>query len=370
MSKINAAESIRGLACMAVVLSHLSLVFYPYLHRDKQSGLPNYEFTYYLHHSPFNFIYSGNAAVYVFFVLSGFVLSYAIQNKGQNTERKILSMSIKRYPRLAIPALLSVLMYWACFHLNLNVHNASIWAARFGTQTGSIFDAFYDGTIRSFIFGKSNYNWVLWTMQVELFGSFLIFLLNYLILKNRILTLIVAIISTILSVLISLKFALGITCFVLGMFIYFYGKKISLKLSLPILILGLYLAGTHNTSYSYQWIYGLFGNNSYAWMTVVSAPLIVYPILMSEEISKALDKKWLVFLGKLSFSIYLLHLLIIYLIGLPLYNLMLPVFGFLISSIIASILTITVSILVAIPYSHYVDDFSIKVGKAIESKVT
>ena len=90
---------------------------------------------------------------------------------------------------------------------------------------------------------------------------------------------------------------------------------------------------------------------------------------MSEEISKALDKKWLVFLGKLSFSIYLLHLLIIYLIGLPSYNLMLPAFGFLMSSIIASILTIMVSILVAIPYSHYVDDFSLKIGKTIESKV-
>lgn len=41
--KINAAESIRGLACLAVVLSHLSLAFF----------------------------YSGTGAVFVFFVLSG-----------------------------------------------------------------------------------------------------------------------------------------------------------------------------------------------------------------------------------------------------------------------------------------------------------
>ena len=31
-SKLNAVESIRGLACLAVVFSHLSLSFYPYLH--------------------------------------------------------------------------------------------------------------------------------------------------------------------------------------------------------------------------------------------------------------------------------------------------------------------------------------------------
>ena len=30
--KLNAVESIRGLACLAVVFSHLSLSFYPYLH--------------------------------------------------------------------------------------------------------------------------------------------------------------------------------------------------------------------------------------------------------------------------------------------------------------------------------------------------
>ena len=78
MAKLNAAESIRGLACLAVVFSHLSLSFYPYLHHFSPDDRAHGSWDYFIHHSPFAFWYSGTAAVFVFFVLSGFVLSYAI----------------------------------------------------------------------------------------------------------------------------------------------------------------------------------------------------------------------------------------------------------------------------------------------------
>lgn len=372
MSKINSAESIRGLACLAVVFSHLSLVFYPYLHLHEtdQSGLPNYDFFYWLHHSPFAFFYGGNAAVYVFFVLSGFVLAYALLRKKENINKKIISMSIKRYPRLAIPALFSVLLYWLFFQMNLGMDNASEWIARLGTESDSIFDALYDGIIRSFIFGESNYNWVLWTMQVELFGSFVIFALTYLYLKNKIITALFALFSIgVSALLVSIGFALGIMCFIIGMLIFLYGKKISFPLSLLMLLVGLYLAGTHNTSASYQWIFNILGAKSYSLMSLLSAPLIVYAVLMNEKVSNFLDKKSLVFLGKLSFSIYLVHLLVIYLVAMPLYNALFDHLGFLTSSIIASLSMVITTVIISIPYSNYIDDLSIKVGKKIEDKL-
>lgn len=370
MSKINSAESIRGLACLAVVFSHLSLVFYPYLHRDNQSSLPNFDFLYYLHHSPFSFFYAGNSAVYVFFVLSGFVLSFALLNKKENVNKKILSMSVKRYPRLAIPALISVLFYWLAFHVKIDMSNVSDWVARLGTQSGSIFDAVYDGTTRSFIFGESNYNWVLWTMQYELIGSFVIFILAYLQLKNKYFAIIFAILIVVLSTLIISKlFAYGMICFMIGMLFYLTQKKIGLAIALPMLLVGLYLAGIHNTSASYTFILNTIGDRSYRILSIASAPLIVYSILMNEQISKFLDTKFLVYLGKLSFSIYLIHLLVIYLVAIPLFNYLLPTFDFLLSSVIACIFTLIITFLVSIPYSTYIDDLSIKVGKMIEKKL-
>ncbi|MDO7392275.1 acyltransferase [Acinetobacter baumannii] len=370
MSKINSAESIRGLACLAVVLSHLSLTFYPYLHRDNQSGLPNYDFLYYLHHSPFAFIYAGHAAVYVFFVLSGFVLAYATLYKRENAEKKILSMTIKRYPRLAIPAIISVLIYWTVFHFELNTSNASIWSAKIGSNIGSILDAFFDGSIRAFVFGRSNYNWVLWTMQTEFIGSLVVFIFSYFFIKNRNLALLWLPLSVLLSaLLISISFSFGIACFVIGVLFYLYGRKISFISGLFMLLFGLYLAGIHNSSYSYQWIHNILGDKAYNLISIISAPLIVYSILMNDKISQLLDKKSLVYLGKLSFSIYLLHFLVIYLIALPLYNFLLPNFDFLISSIIACVSTILITLLISVPFSNNVDDLSIKVGKKIENSI-
>lgn len=356
---------------MAVVFSHLSLVFFPYLHGVNQSGLPNYDFLYFLHHSPFTFLYAGNAAVYIFFVLSGFVLSYAILKPNTDIKKKVISMGIKRYPRLAIPACFSVLIYWLAFKLNLDMSNATVWIARLGSQQGSLLDALYDGTTRSFIFGKSNYNWVIWTMQIELFGSFAIFALAYFQTKRNILALAIGcLFSVAIAFIVSIGFAIGITCFLIGMIFYLYGKKINSITASILLLAGLYLAGIHNTSHSYEWLHGILGKKAYDLISFLCAPLIVYSILMSETVSKILDKKPLVYLGKISFSIYLLHLLVIYLIAMPVYNYLLPSMGFLPSSIISSLLTILFTLLISIPYSNYIDDLSIRVGHKIEKRIT
>lgn len=122
MSKINAAESIRGLACMAVVFSHLSLTFYPYLHNFEKVKTSGSVFIDWLHHSPLGFLYSGTGAVFVFFVLSGFVLSYAILSK-DNAVIKIKSMTLKRYPRLAFPAGVSCVLAYFILLIDVDTHH-------------------------------------------------------------------------------------------------------------------------------------------------------------------------------------------------------------------------------------------------------
>lgn len=46
------------------------------------------------------------------FVLSGYVLSYAILKKPEQFQSRLKSMMVKRYPRLMIPALTSCLIIW------------------------------------------------------------------------------------------------------------------------------------------------------------------------------------------------------------------------------------------------------------------
>lgn len=116
MGKIKSAESLRGIACLSVVLSHLSLVFYPQMHNFYKSNLPVSPVLQVIHDSPLSFFYSGTGAVFIFFCLSGYVLSASIES-AQNKLKKIRVSIIKRYPRLAIPAILSCVIMWVliCF---------------------------------------------------------------------------------------------------------------------------------------------------------------------------------------------------------------------------------------------------------------
>lgn len=179
MSKNNAAESIRGLACMAVVLSHLSLTFYPYLHNFDKLATSGNQTLDLLHDLPFGFLYSGTGAVFVFFVLSGYVLSYAILSK-KNTTLKIKSMALKRYPRLAIPAGISGLIAFTALSTSIDTsYSVGNFVSHYHSQKYTLLQCLYEGFIGSFLFGQANTNFVLWTMQVELFASFMLFALLY-----------------------------------------------------------------------------------------------------------------------------------------------------------------------------------------------
>ncbi len=145
-AKINSAESIRGLACLAVVFSHLAMSFFPYLHHFDPHETTDLKWVYHVHHSPFGFFYSGDAAVFVFFVLSGYVLSYAILKSPQQFHSKIKNMMIKRYPRLMIPALASCLLIWSVFKIiHIDSQHVGAWLQAFAVQNYSFSHALYEG---------------------------------------------------------------------------------------------------------------------------------------------------------------------------------------------------------------------------------
>ncbi|OTG83802.1 acyltransferase family protein [Acinetobacter sp. ANC 4648] len=368
MQKINSAESIRGLACLAVVFSHLSLSFFPYLHFFDPHDQANNAFIHAVHHSPFAFWYSGTAAVFVFFVLSGFVLSYAIMKNPEQIKDKIKNMLVKRYPRLMIPALTSCLCIWFVFQfIHIDSSHANGWFQAYVTQNFSLKKAIYEGTIGSFFFSESEINWVLWTMTLELLGSFVLFFLIYLYQCKKSLFFIGSIVTLYLIYIWKGEaFSLAISSFVIGIYFYLYGRRLSTSIALLMLILGLYLAGAHNTSYSYAWIYSILGEKTYEYCNFLAGIFIVYSILMSPKLSTLLDHKFFVWLGKVSFSVYLLHLLMIYLVCLPLLNLFLNWgYAYVPSVILASGLCLVVTLAVAELYSRYVDQLAINVSNRL-----
>ena len=92
-------EGLRGIAAFAVVLCHYYSLYYLPLDDNANRAVI---------HSPVMAAFNGQLDVSVFFVLSGYVLT--AKYFGAKDRTIILNMAAARYPRLAIPALVSLLI--------------------------------------------------------------------------------------------------------------------------------------------------------------------------------------------------------------------------------------------------------------------
>jgi peptidoglycan/LPS O-acetylase OafA/YrhL len=181
-NKIKCLEGIRGIAAFIVVLHHFGLAFYPtyYSMNLAEGHMDNGNVEKMVGTSPLNFFLNGSMAVSVFFVLSGIVLSFRyFQTKNGDILR---GLAIKRYPRLMLPVLFTTLLFYGLkysglvFSSQAAVITKSVWWLP--TIGGFELDAWLmlKKTLWSVFFtGDNSYITVLWTMSMEIYGSFLVF---------------------------------------------------------------------------------------------------------------------------------------------------------------------------------------------------
>jgi len=322
MRKIIYLNGLRGLAAFIVVIHHFILAFYPALFfgSDIQTHLkPGVEA--FLSGSAFNLFYSGNFAVCIFFVLSGFVLShkfllkkdYAILTEG----------ATKRYVRLVIPVAVSILLAYILMKFNLfyNTQAAKVsgsdWFGEFWTFTPNLMDALNQIFIGTFFTNDFAYNPVLWTISIEFFGSLLIFSFLALFgnMRNRYIVYIIGIIFFFQTYY--LAFILGILLSDLmankNLFIKKFGKSklILLGLLLLGLFLGSYPSGRGSEGTVYNYINIRYFPEFDVLCHVIGAFIVILVLLNSKKMQKILSFKYFLFLGEISFTMYLLHFIII-----------------------------------------------------------
>jgi peptidoglycan/LPS O-acetylase OafA/YrhL len=163
--KLVELEALRGVAAMMVLFHHFLLVIAPRLHGRNFPDDPIA-----LVRTPLFALVNGTAAVAIFFVLSGFVLTFRAMEKGDWSQ--ILVGVLKRWPRL-VPLVATVNMLSAIF-LMLGLYQDHSWfgASVFGQDTFVIGSALAEGMFWTFFDGSDSFNAALWTMHYELFGSF------------------------------------------------------------------------------------------------------------------------------------------------------------------------------------------------------
>jgi peptidoglycan/LPS O-acetylase OafA/YrhL len=311
--KLTHLESVRGLAAVVVVLSHLMLAFRPDLADPFAASVGGASWPVrILARSPLAFCWNGALAVNVFFVLSGFVLSYSFFGTGRHDS--IAGPAIRRYFRLSIPSGVSIVAAYLLMrgHLICNAGagrlTGSHWLLRWFQITPRLFAFDPDGAVYQAVYGifrgqSFEYNNVLWTMQVELLGSFMVYatLAVFGSVGHR------AVIYTVLGVLLVVTEQHNYLGFVIGM----AGCDRLARAGRPVDIgrAGWAVLGTGLTVGAYC------GASSENLPAVAAGALVVAAPLLSESVRATLESAVLGFLGRISFGLYLTHVLVIASLG-------------------------------------------------------
>jgi len=376
-NKLEYLEGLRGIAAFIVVISHFVQIFYPALFNLDTNIIHNPIETQ-ISKTPLNILYNGNFSVCIFFVLSGFVLSY----KFFETKNKqiIMSSIIRRYFRLAIPVFSSILLVYALLLFNgfyldkISDLTFTQINTNYSIINKEFFSMLYTGLYGTFFAWDSTYNPVLWTITYEFFGSFLIYFFLLLFGVKNIRKFIYIILIFIFYQSYFLAFILGLLiCDVYHNYndlnLFFLKKK---PVIWTLFLIGLFLGSypyidVTKTMYSYFNI-TYININWFMLYHIIGACFIMISILNISPIQRLLSHHIFLFLGKISFSIYLLHFTILCSLTSYLFANFYSIFSYNWSAFISFILSLVVLFISSYFMYKYIDINAIRWSKLINLK--
>lgn len=332
--------------------------------------------------TPLALLFAGAFAVAIFFVLSGFVLTIGFfQTKDESIIKKLAA---KRYLRLMLPALAVTMVCLVLIKLGFAQYlveaakvTGSEWLGVGWGFDASFLNALYSGTVGIFVEGGSAYDNVLWTMKTEFIGSFIVFAFVLLFgkSKHRWISYIAAVILT---------FNTWFLPFILGMAMadtYASGRLESFKKKRWIAgaLVGAVVLGAYPISSTSNTVYSLVSNQLFPGITIdylilyltIGAALLIFAVLASRRLTAWLERPKVSILGKYTFSLYLVHLPVIYTVGVITFLAVNPYLGYNISVLVALLASVPVIAFATILFEKYVDAPAVKLSglaaKAFES---
>lgn len=329
LPRIAYLESIRGLAALQVLLLHFFAAFAPDLvHSPAIATVAGY-----IHLSPLYFLYDGYSAVYIFFALSGYVLTRAFERDLTRPSSQILARII----RLGLPAAAATLVaastMWIFGKPNVPAGelSGSAWFASQWNTELSIVSVIKDGTINALFLGYSGLPGVaflapfqqpvehslvvpLWTLSIEFYGSMIVLALCWCARRSRALWWTVMLLGAIFTI------RSAYICFFVGHLLATVKRAerpapVSKLLPVFSIMFGVELCVLADV-WQPQWLRGLCADPTYLLFPGQFAPMqqktfgAILVLIGTIDLSIARDflsTPWLVARSKLSFPLYLVH---------------------------------------------------------------
>jgi peptidoglycan/LPS O-acetylase OafA/YrhL len=381
LSRQTHLDSLRGLAALIVVFVHYLAIFYPYTIFGKQGeyrqhlSLENIIFF-----PPFGLLAAGHLAVCLFFILSGYVLSYSHLGESQRGHIIIASI-IKRPIRLGGLVWFTIICSSLLWHYGLfpssevaDLTSSKPWFSDCYSGNIVFYNFFIDLTTSSFSKG-SFYNPPLWTIKIELYGSLMIYFFALVFGRFRYRL----IVCVLLIILFKNKLYQG---FWIGLFFADIIKNHTFQNPIRLhkinyfwllMIFFIYLS-----SYPSEVTQEFLKGTIYAYLPddkgfgggypMLSAVLIFILILLNNRIKQYLNLPALQFLGHISYGLYTTHFLIMASLSSWLFLFLTNFLSYNLSFIIVLLSGMPIIILAAFLVTKYVDNPSIKLANYIGKK--
>jgi peptidoglycan/LPS O-acetylase OafA/YrhL len=330
LPRIAYLESIRGLAALQVLLLHFLAAFAPNLVISPPGGGT---VAGYIHLSPLYFLYDGYSAVYIFFALSGYVLTRAFERHVAQPFSQILA----RIVRLGLPALAATLVAAAVMlafgkpNVPAGELSGSAWFASQWNADLSILPVIRDGTINALFLGYGGLPGVgflapwqqpvehslvapLWTLSIEFYGSMIVLGLCWCARRSRALWWSMVLLGALFTI------RSAYICFFIGHLLASFHRAerpapVSKLLPIFAVMFGVLLCVLAEV-WQPQWLRSLCADPTYFLFPGQFAPmqlktygalLVLVGIIDLQAARHFLSRPWLVARSRLSFSLYLIH---------------------------------------------------------------
>jgi peptidoglycan/LPS O-acetylase OafA/YrhL len=336
--KIGHLDSLRGLAAVLVVFSHFINAFYPFAVFNSTDVLFDKLAKYtqispiepLFHQTPLAFFAAGHFAVCLFFILSGYVLSY--KHLGRNGIRiRILAASLKRPIRLGGVVLLTIVLSYLFMRFNVyyNQQAAKLttsipWFDVYWQNTPSFLTFLSDLILHPFSRGLI-YSAPLWTIQTELYGSYLVFAYLFFLSNFKHRYLAIALLVFLFRNSLYLGFLLGIITAEIEKKFQIKSSKSLNQFLLAILPIGI-IIGSYPTYvepaktgafYSgFPTEFQRLGGGGYS---ILGALILFVCVLFCSSIHGVLNRKFFNYIGSISYPLYSLHFILLGSISAALY---------------------------------------------------
>jgi len=330
LPRINYLESIRGLAALQVLLLHFFAAFAPGLVFSLPAGAP---VAGRIHLSPLYFLYDGYSAVYIFFALSGYVLTRSFERHLARPSSQIVARAV----RLGFPAIAATLVAAAVMlafgrpNVAAGELSGSTWFASHWNTEVSFLAVIRDGVVNALLLGYRNLPGVaflapwqqpveqsfvapLWTLSIEFYGSMIVLGLCWCARRSRALWWVMVLAGAAFTI------RSAYICFFVGHLLASFDRAerpVPASRLLPVfsILFGVLLCVLAEV-WQPQWLRSLCADPTWLLFPGQFAPmqqktfgaiLVLVGIIDLEAARKFLSRPWLVARSKLSFPLYLIH---------------------------------------------------------------